>query len=159
VSGAAKRKRNLRRAPRPACDPEEPLRTRSGVAAERDDAAHLRGLPVERPHLDGRQVEGWRFNKEWIDARKTTGLDGKLFHDLRRTAARNLVRGGVPEEIAMKVTGHRTRAMFGRYNIASLEDKLEALQKASVYAAARARVGSNVVSIETRKSSNGTSTL
>jgi hypothetical protein len=39
--------------------------------------------------------------------------------------------GCVPEEIAMKVTGHRTRAMFGRYNIASLEDKLEALQKAS----------------------------
>ena len=65
---------------------------------------------------------------------------------------------GVPEEIAMKVTGHRTRAMFGRYNIASLEDKLEALQKASAYATSRERVGSNVVSIESRKSSNGTST-
>jgi hypothetical protein len=48
--------------------------------------------------------------------------------------------------------------MFGRYNIASLEDKLEALKKASAYAATRARVASNVVSIETRKSSNGTST-
>ena len=58
----------------------------------------------------------------------------------------------------MKVTGHRTRAMFGRYNIASLEDKLDALRKASIYAAARARVGSNVVSIESRESSNGTST-
>ena len=34
-----------------------------------------------------------------------------------------VVRGGVPEEIAMKVTGHRTRSMFARYNVASLEDK------------------------------------
>ena len=50
----------------------------------------------------------------------------------------------------MRVTGHRTRAMFGRYNIASLEDKLEALKKASAYVAARARMGSNVISIESR---------
>jgi len=103
-------------------------------------------------HLDGRQIEGWRFNKAWIEARKAAGLDGKLFHDLRRTAARNMVRGGVPEEVARKVTGHRTRSMFDRYNIASLEDKLEALKKARVYAEARASVGSNVVPIGNRAS-------
>ncbi|MDQ2969813.1 MAG: site-specific integrase, partial [Acidobacteriota bacterium] len=85
-------------------------------------------------HVEGRPIEYWRFNKTWVEARIAVGLPGKLFHDLRRTAARNMVRGGVADEIAMKVTGHRTRSMFNRYNIASLEDKLEALKKARVYA-------------------------
>jgi hypothetical protein len=68
-----------------------------------------------------------------------------------------MVRGGVPEEIAMKVTGHRTRSMFNRYNIASLEDKLDALKKARVYAQSRARVTSNVTPITAGKS-NASST-
>ena len=108
-------------------------------------------------NVDGQPIKYWWFNESWASARKAAGLPGKLFHDLRRTAARNMVRGGVPEEIAIKVTGHRTRSMFSRYNIASLEDKLDALKKARTYAQSRASVGSNVVSISERKS-NGTST-
>jgi integrase len=75
-------------------------------------------------HKDGHPIVD--FRKRWYRACRLAGLPGKHLHDCRRTAARNLIRSGVPEVVAMKLTGHRTRSVFDRYNIVSEQDLLDA---------------------------------
>ena len=78
-------------------------------------------------HNEGKPFKSYR--KSWKTACRKAGLPGRIPHDFRRTAVRNLVRAGVPEAVAMKMTGHKTRSVFERYNIVSQGDLNDAARK------------------------------
>jgi integrase len=88
-------------------------------------------IPFVFPHLSGRH-RGQRiggFQTAWENACKKAGVAGRLVHDLRRTAVRNMERNGVARSVATKMTGHKTESVYRRYAIVSDADLREAARK------------------------------
>ena len=74
------------------------------------------------------------FRKAWAAVTKAVGCPGRLFHDLRRTGVRNLIRAGVAQS-AMLISGHKDAKIIARYKIVDAGDVQDAMQKVSAYEA------------------------
>ena len=72
-------------------------------------------------HRRGRQIRV--FYSTWLKTCHQAGLEHRWFHSLRRSAARNMSLQGIPEKVIMSIMGHKSRAMFDRYNIVSESDQ------------------------------------
>ncbi len=123
----------------------------------------LVGMLLDVSPKVGPVFDGTNLRTEWARACSAVGLgkieektseagwkwqkyDGLIVHDLRRSAIRNLrVDGGVPENVAMKISGHKTRDVFDRYNIVTTEDVSAAMR------AVELGIGAKLVQIQQRK--------
>lgn len=115
-------------------------------------------------HREGERIK--RFTKAWETACRKVGLwdwdekkermaPTRIFHDFRRTAVRNMVRSGIPEVVAMQISGHKTRSVFERYNIVSQRDLKEAAKRQESYI--QIQNGYNLVTVDPEKALLGES--
>ncbi len=82
-------------------------------------------------HRNGQPIKG--FHRAWRTACRNAGVPGRIPHDFRRTAVRNMERAGVPRSVAMKMVGHKTESIYRRYAIvdeAMLREGAERLARA-----------------------------
>lgn len=82
-------------------------------------------------HRDGTRID--EFRKSWATACAKASCEGLLFHDLRRSAARQLIRSGTSKDVAKMVGGWKTDSMFSRYNVTGEEDLRAAMEAVTKY--------------------------
>jgi integrase len=120
----------------------------AGIFARRKEAQKVKvgdGTTFARLifHHNGKPIVDCR--KAWRTACAKANVPGLLFHDLRRSAVRNLDRAGISRDIAMKISGHKTQSTYSRYNIVSTDDMRQALERTQTYR--EGSTGNVVVSI------------
>ena len=71
-------------------------------------------------HKGGQRIKSYR--RSWVTACRRAGVAGRVPHDFRRTAVRNLERAGVPRKVAMSMVGHKTESVYRRYDIVTESD-------------------------------------
>jgi integrase len=79
------------------------------------------------------------FRKAWRTATKKAGCPGILAHDMRRSAARNLLRSKVNKDVVKMIGGWKTDSMLSRYNIVGEEDVIDAMEKLTQYSEAESQ--------------------
>jgi integrase len=113
----------------------------AGVLARRREARKVKRDGISTPasfifHHNGHEIVDVR--KAWRTAVKKADVPGLLWHDLRRSAVKNMDEAGVSRDAAMSITGHKTQAMYSRYNIVDTKRVRQALEQTQVYREATA---------------------
>ena len=96
-------------------------------------------------HRSGRAIRDFRAT--WGAACEAVGLPGLLFHDLRRSGARNYRRAQVTEDVIMRIGGWKTPSMFRRYNVVDERDLTEAGERLSAFLTGAASAPTTIVSL------------
>jgi len=99
-------------------------------------------------HRNGQEIRDFRAT--WAAACEAVGLPGLLFHDLRRSAARNYRRAGVTEEVIMRIGGWKTPSMFARYNVVDERDLAEAATRLSGFLEEASSVAPTIIPLARR---------
>lgn len=105
-------------------------------------------------HIDGQPIGLGALRCAWKRATKRGGMAGRLIHDLRRMAARNIRRAGLSEGEIMALCGWDTPSMFRRYDIRDEADLAAAVAKfAAVNGTVAAQFGGSAIPAKSLTSS------